>query len=246
MPLLILAIFHIYYSAELQAVKVWFIISLLVIPMISQHSAQLGSVVAINLFVNALVAILLVWVVYFIFPHSKTSDEIQKTTMAEVPSAKTRFISACKKMVVIMPVLITFFVFNWTNALLVLIFVVILSMNPAFANKKAGIALLLANLGGGMAAIVAYNLLTVVPSLVFLGLMTLLAGLFFGEKLFSGKPISALFGTAFSTYLLILGNVTGFMGEAGQMVWTRILQLAIVVVYLVFAFFLANHFIKTE
>jgi hypothetical protein len=119
-------------------------------------------------------------------------------------------------------------------------------MNPAFANKKAGLALIAANLGGGLAAIVAYNLLTIVPSLIFLGLLTLITGLIFGEKLFSHKPISALFGTAFSTFLLILGNVTSFIGEAGEMVWTRIFQLAIVVVYLVLAFFLADHFIKAD
>jgi hypothetical protein len=246
MPLLILTIFHIYYTTSLQHMKIWFIISLLVIPMISLQSAQLGSVIALNLFLNALLAITLVWVVYFIFPVKELFRDIKKTEAVVVPSARIRFISAGKKMLVIMPVLILFFLFNWTNALLVLIFVSILSMNPAFANKKAGMALIAANLGGGLVAIVAYNLLTVVPNLIFLGLLTLLAGLIFGEKLFNGKPLSALFGTAFSTFLLILGNVTSFIGEAGEMVWTRILQLAIVVVYLVTGFFLADHFITAD
>ncbi len=246
MPLLILTIFHIYYTTSLQHMKVWFIISLLVIPMISQQSIQLGSVVAVNLFVNAFVAITLVWLVYFIFPYQENTIDVKKATEAVLPSDRIRFISAGKKMLVIMPVLISFFVFNWTDALLVLIFVSILSMNPAFANKKAGLALIAANLGGGLAAIVAYNLLTIVPSLIFLGLLTLLTGLIFGEKLISHKPLSALFGTAFSTFLLILGNVTSFIGEAGEMVWKRIFQLAIVVVYLVLAFFLVNHFITAD
>jgi hypothetical protein len=246
MPLLILTIFHIYYTTSLQHMKVWFLLSLLVIPMISQQSAQLGSVVAVNLFLNALVAITLVWLVYFMFPYKETTQEVKKASAVIFPSDRIRFISAGKKMLVIMPVLISFFVFNWTNALLVLIFVSILSMNPAFANKKAGLALIAANLGGGLAAIVAYNLLTVVPNLIFLGLLTLLTGLFFGKRLFNSKPLSMLFGTAFSTFLLILGNVTSFSGEAGEMVWTRIFQLAIVVVYLVMAFFLVNHFIKAD
>lgn len=246
MPLLILTIFHIYYTTSLQNMKVWFIISLLLIPMISLQSAELGNVVAVNLILNALIAITLVWLVYFIFPVKVSTHDIKKTAAVVVPPDRIRFISAGKKMLVIMPVLISFFVFSWTDYLLVLIFVSILSMNPAFANKKAGIALIIANLGGGLAAIVAFNLLTVVPNLIFLGLLTLLFGLFFGEKLFSGKPVSALFGTAFSTFLLILGNVTSITGEAGEMVWTRIFQLAIVVVYLVLAFFLVNHFITAD
>ena len=57
---------------------------------------------------------------------------------------------------------------------------------------------------------------------------------------------NGFFGTAFSTFLLILGNVTSFIGEAGEMVWTRIFQLAVVVVYLVLAFFLVNHFITAD
>jgi len=80
-------------------------------------------------------------------------------------------------------------------------------------------------------------------------LVAILTGLFFGVKLFSMKPLSSLFGMAFSTFLLILGNVTGFLGEAGEMVWTRIFQLGIVVFYVVIAFYLVNHFIpddKTE
>jgi len=247
MPLLILAIFHIYYTTSLQNMKVWFIISLLVIPMISLQSAELGNIVAINLFLNALLAISLVWLVYFIFPVKVSAHDIKKSAAPAIAiPARIRFISACKKILVIMPILISFFVFSLTDTLLVLVFVSLLSMNPAFANKKAGIALVMANVGGGLAAILAFNFLTVVPNLIFLGLLTLLFGLLFGEKLFSGKPVSALFGTAFSTFLLILGNVTSITGEAGEIVWTRIFQLTIVVVYLVIAFFLADHFITAD
>ncbi len=119
-------------------------------------------------------------------------------------------------------------------------------MNPAFTSKKAGIALIIANLGGGLAAIAAFNLLTIVTEIYFAGLLTLLIGLIFGEKLFSNKPLSSLFATAYSTFLLILGNVTSTTGEAGEIVWTRILQLTIVVVYLVIAFFIVNNLIPDK
>jgi hypothetical protein len=115
-------------------------------------------------------------------------------------------------------------------------------MNPATSNKKAGLAIIMANLGGGVAAIVAFNLLTIVPSIYFLGLLVLLGGLLFGNSLFSGKKAAPLFGMAFSTYLLILGNVTSFRGEAGEAVWTRILQIGIVVIYVVIAFSIVDHF----
>jgi hypothetical protein len=226
--------------------KVWFIISLLVIPMMSMQSDKLGGIVALNLFVNAFLAISMVWLVYFLFPGNDPVAVAKKAAEAVPPSDRQRFVSAGKKIVVIMPVLVCFFVFNLSDALLILIFITLLSMNPASANKKTGIALIIANLGGGLAAILAFNLLTVVPELIFLGLLTLLAGLLFGEKLFGGKPISPLFGTAYSTFLLILGNVTSFIGEAGEMVWTRIFQLGVVVIYVVIAFSLVDHFISPD
>ena len=142
----------------------------------------------------------------------------------------------------VLPVLVMFFVFNLSDALLVLIFIAILSMNPATSNKKTGIGIIVANLGGGLAAIAAFNLMTAVPSLLFLGLLVLLAGLLFGRALFSGRPVAPLYGMAFSTFLLILGNVTSFRGEAGEEVWTRILQLGIVVIYIVIAFAVVDYF----
>jgi len=242
LPLLVLAIFHIYYTTSLQKMKMWLIIALLLIPMVSMESASLGNVVAINLVVNAIVAIALISLVYFIFPASKPACEETKADSPQTESAMERFHSALQKTMVVMPVLVLFFVFNWSNALLVLIFIAILSMNPATSSKKTGIAIIIANLGGGLAAILAFNLLTVMPAFYFLGLLVLLGGLLFGRAFFSRKKAAPLFGMAFSTFLLILGNVTSFRGEAGEAVWTRILQLAIVVIYIVIAFSVVDHF----
>jgi hypothetical protein len=47
---------------------------------------------------------------------------------------------------------------------------------------------------------------------------------------------------AFSTFLLILGNVINLAGEAGEMVWIRIFQIGLAVVYVVMAFGLLNRF----
>jgi len=242
LPLLCLLVFHIYYTSRLQKMKVWLIISFLLIPMVSLESPNLGSMVAVNLFLNAFLAIILVWIVYFIFPEKKTDGIVSAASAPHPVSDRERYIAARNKALVVIPVLVLFFVFNWSGAILVLIFIAILSMNPATSNKKAGIGIILANVGGGLAAIVAFNLLTVVPDLVFLGMLTLLAGMVFGPVAFSKKPIAPLAGMAFSTFLLILGNVTAFRGEAGEAVWSRVFQLGIVVIYIVIAFAMVNYF----
>lgn len=242
LPLIVLAVFHIYYTQKFQKMKVWLIISILVIPMASMQSPVLGSTIALNLFINAFIAVILVTIVNLIFPFEPMTNG---KAVPEAPvqwSPYQRYIAARNKILVVMPVLMIFFIFNLSGALLVLIFITILSMNPATASKKAGMAIILSNFGGGMAAILAFNLLTIVPEVIFLGMLVLLAGLLFGKGLFSGKPVSQMFGMAYSTFLLILGNVTSFRGEAGEEVWTRIMQLGIVVVYIVIAFALVDYY----
>ena len=246
LPLLALILFHIYYTTALQSMKVWLIISLLLIPMMSTQSAQLGGIIAVNLFMNALLALLLVWVIYFIFPGKESVSAGNPKVAAEQPTSRQRYISAITKSIVVTPVVILFFVFNWSGSMLVLFFVAILSMNPAAANKKTSVAMILANLGGGVAAIIVFNLLTVATSFIYSGILTLLVGLLFGNGLFSRKPAAALFGMAFSTFLLILGNVISLAGEAGEIVWVRIFQIGIAMLYMVIAFRLVERlsFIK--
>ena len=246
LPLLVLILFHLYYTTALQSMKVWLIISLLLIPMMWMQSPELGSVVAVNLVLNATLALLMVWLVYFIFPGNETVIAGSKKAAVEQLSSRQRFFSALTKTIVVTPVLILFFVFSWSGAMLILFFIAILSMNPATANKKTSIAMILANLGGGLAAIVVFNLLTIVTNFLYSGILTLLVGLLFGTGLFGRKPVSPLFGMAFSTFLLILGNVISLAGEAGNMVWTRIFQISVAMLYMVIAFRLIDHlsFIK--
>lgn len=246
LPLLALILFHIYYITALQSMKIWLIISILLIPMMSMQSDQLGGIIAVNLFMNALLALLLVWVIYFIFPGKESVSAGNPKVTADQPTSRQRFISAITKSIVVTPVVVLFFVFNWSGSMLVLFFVAILSMNPAAANKKTGVAMILANLGGGVAAIIVFNLLTIATSFIYSGILTLLVGLLFGNGLFSRKPAAALFGMAFSTFLLILGNVISLAGEAGEIVWVRIFQIGIAMLYMVVAFRLVERlsFIK--
>jgi hypothetical protein len=246
LPLLALILFHIYYTTALQSMKVWLIISILLIPMMSMQSDQLGGIIAVNLFINALLALLLVWVIYFIFPGKESVSAGNPKVAADQPTSRQRYISAITKSIVVTPVVVLFFVFNWSGSMLVLFFVAILSMNPAAANKKTSVAMILANLGGGVAAIIVFNLLTVATSFIYSGILTLLVGLLFANGLFSRKPVAALFGMAFSTFLLILGNVISLAGEAGEIVWVRILQIGIAMLYMVVAFRLVERlsFIK--
>jgi len=83
LPLLVLILFHLYYTTALQPMKVWLIISLLLIPMMWMQSPELGSVVAFNLIINATLAQLMVWLVYFFFSENESVAKGSKKTTVQ-------------------------------------------------------------------------------------------------------------------------------------------------------------------
>lgn len=246
--LLGLALLQLYYTNTLNPLfKVWLIISLLLIPLLSTISHKLGATVAISLVLNGIMAVSLVWFIYQVFYQHQSPQAAQQAATAAPVTDRQRFQTALKSFIVIFPVVVAYFAFQWSGTILVMIFVVLLSMNPAAANFKSGNLMILANVAGGIAAIVAFNLFTVVPQFIFLILITLLMGFYFGSRVFSGKPTAPLYGTAFSTYLLVLGSVTtSSEGDAGEKVWTRIIQIGAAVTYVVIAFGVLNHFIEAK
>jgi hypothetical protein len=149
---------------------------------------------------------------------------------------------------VVLPVFVYFYSFQKVESLLILIFVALLSSQPGFASSfKAGGALILGNVIGGLAAIIFYNLLVWVPEFGFFILLTFLAGLVFGARVFSGRPAAKLYGMAYSTLLLVIGSVTASgTGEASSKVYIRIAQITAAVVWVVAASGVADRYLKRK
>lgn len=244
MPLLCLGILWIYYTDSLPLmVKLFSIISIFVIPLMSLEPTGVSAFVAISLIINAFMAIALTQLVFKVFPWSKADEEfVKEKKQAAKLSEINRFNYAAKIFLILLPVLLLFFIFKLSGGLLILIFIGILSMSPALANAKVGKFMVAANILGGLFAIVAYKFLVMVPLLPFMILLTLLVGFLFGSKLFSKAKLAPVFGTGFSTFLLILGSVTSSTDDAGSAVWSRLVQISIAVIYVVIAFRILNYF----
>lgn len=222
------------------------LIALTVIPVMGLLAMKLAVAVAKGLVLGAIGAIFVVWLAHLLLPDpssrglaSAPGDSSKGSEAESKPPAPSRQEAAAVaglNTLVVFPVVFLYFVLGLTSVL-ILVFIALLSMQPDFkAGVKAGKALIVGNLMGGLAAIVTYELLVMVPQFGFLLLLTLIAGLYFGGKLFSGAPAAPLFGMAFSTMLLVIGSTTSMYGEAGAKAWERVIQITIAVVYLVVAF----------
>ena len=247
MPLLCLAILWIYYSGLPLLIKLFALISVLIIPLMSLEASGVGSFIAVSLVFNTLMAVALTQLMFICFPWSDADKvfEKEKKTQDKI-SELQQFKYALNILFVLLPLLLLFYIFQLSGGVLILIFAAILSISPQLSNPKTGVVMILANIFGGVMAIICYQLLTIVPLFIFMIMLVFMVGLFFGSNLFSSKKTASIYGTAFSTFLLILCSVTSSDDEAGIKVWDRVLQISMAVIYVVVAFRVLNYFINSK
>ena len=215
-------------------------IALTVIPVLALQSMALAVGVAQGLVMGAAGAMGSVWLAYVLIPdpvaeEPSTPDGASASGKPALPSPEQCISRAWINTIVVFPV-VALYLYTGLTSVLVLVFIALLSVQPdVTTGTKAGRALIVGNAIGGLAAIVMFELLVMVPEFVFLILITLLAGLLFGGKLFSGAPTAPLFGMAFSTMLIVVLSATSAYGEADTKAWIRVLQIIAAVVYLVVA-----------
>lgn len=248
MPLLLLSLLWLYYTDKLpMMVKLFALISLVIIPFVSIDANAIGSYVAVRLVFNAFMAIILSQLVFKVFPLCKADMPFEKKKQeVKKQSEQERFSYAVSIILILLPVLLLFYMFKLSSSVLVLTFIAILSISPALANPKVGLVMIIANVLGGLFGILAYRLLMVVPNFTFMIMVALCIGLFFGSRLFSDNKYASIFGSGFSTFLLILGSVTSSDDEAGAKVWSRVIQISLAVSYVVIAFAILNRIINSK
>ncbi len=209
------------------------------IPVLGQVSLNLALVFAVGFSFSGVAAIGLVLLSHGLVPDPATpSAQPVKPPGRTPPDAGQRLRAAVVSTIVVAPVAIYFCLLELTGELVTLIFIVMMSVQPELsAGLKASKKNLVGALVGGMLSIVFYELLVVVPSFVFLVLLTFGAMLVLGGLIFSGGPSAVLFAASLSTFLIIVGGAIGSEdAEASSKFYVRILQIAFAGLYVVMAF----------
>jgi len=243
MPFIGLVLFRLFYAKAdgvSPLVVTWMLIALLVLPFVGMIMPQIAFMVAGGLVAGATMMVLLVWLTWAMFPDPSTPTGAVPVPAAPVvppPTSAVKLKNSLLSLTVVFPAVAVFYTMQWTGGMLILIFIGILSMQPGVAgNIKVGMALIIGNVIGGIASVIFYELLVMVPSFPFMVLLTLLCGLVFGRQVFSGNKMAPLYGMAYSTVLLIIGSTTSSTSEADNAVIVRVLQMMIAVTYVVVAF----------
>lgn len=240
-PLLGLLFLHLFYAKKSSInkdLKTWVMIAGLMIPILGLSDQGMAIDGAVNIMIGGLIMTGINLFIYMIVPESEIEKkELSSILPAPEMSSSSRMSEAISSLLVIMPIVVLFYLFNWYNYVLVLIFVAILGSTPAISKSFAtGKAMIIGNLFGGIMSLIIYEFLVMVPHFYFLIWVMFAAALYFGTELFSDKKMAPLYGMAFSTLIIVIGSTTTGTSEAGDKVWIRVIQIAVAVTYVVLAY----------
>jgi len=242
MPLLGLIIYWSYRLIKIpEPVRLLFLILAVLIPFISIKANLLGSIVLSALLLNLIVALIVIRITFFIFPLTIQEDiKIKKEEKSDPFKNLNLDKLALNGLLVVFPVVLLFFLYNVNIALLTLVFVVLLSFDPFIYKSKKGTALFAANIIGGLAGILAFNILVIAPSYVLYIFLIFSIAFYFVMNLYSEKKIAPIFKISFNTFFVTMGIISTSDTEAANAVWERLLQIGLAIVYVIIAFKVAN------
>jgi hypothetical protein len=168
-------------------------------------------------------AILVVWIAHAAFPAPiEARRPAAASAAASSPADRVR--AALLDTLVVIPLVLLFLITSFPTAMVATVStLVIVRQGGGARGARAALGLMLGNLIGGAAAIVAYQVLVAAPSFPLLVALVLLAGLLFATRIATAGQTAPVFVVAFTTMLILFGAGLSPFRETGTAFATRLL-----------------------
>jgi hypothetical protein len=241
--LITLALFaSFYYSARGGSAIMGMFMTVGLTIIIAVGSVNLDALLAIinGLALGAISGMVFVWVAHAILPEL-VMEPVQGAARVKQapPSAEAARKSALRSMLIVLPLAI-FFLFSSSSTAYVAIMIKVATMGQQ-ANSddshQMGRDQIESTLWGGLAAIVAWQLMSIWPSLLMYILVIIVSGLLFGPRIFAGKgmhPKASMWSYAFITMIIVLAPalLDGQSADGASMAFfSRLLLFVIIALY---------------
>ena len=252
-PLYALLFFLIYYNDTPGApplVPLFMTMGITMIPIISFSGTMVSNFIATALLFDMAVALFFAWLFHSLLPDSlakKTATEDKNPTPVAVTliQEKERVRLALASTIVASSAVILFFTLNLSQYALAMLFICIMAGTP---DKNASFKFIkssaLATAIGGVAVIIAYNVLAAAPTYLFLVFLVLLFSLMFSERIYSDSPLAPAFQSGFTSFLVLLGSSTGSSDAAASDFYVRIGQILFAGLFTVLGLVVVEHLLR--
>lgn len=180
------------------------LISALVLPIAVRLLPELAEIAGVGVFFSFVVAVISTWIIFLFIPAPPPPAAHAHPSI----SSDQAFTVATRLTIVLAPLLVCFLMFGWTD-ILVLVYSTIVAVGLNTEKSVAtGWKYIFANLVlAGLAMLIVFELLVMVPTVPFMSLVVFVALLVFGRQIFSGEPNAGLWGSGLFGFLLLLGPV---------------------------------------
>ena len=226
-----LLIFHAFLMlAKGQAVPVAnvLLITVSVVPLVAVTSIELAYGLVFTLIAGSILAVLLVFLSYAVFPACKQANEVAD------PTAEERFPvgAALANTAALMSLVILFISSESAVSVIIIMTAITILRQPPIAGHGAAYGFVMGNIAGGLAATAACLLVVLLPSPAFLLLVVLLFGLLFGAKISEGGDLAPLYIVGLVTFLIVLGfGLAPLPGDSGTFFISRVFNVVIAAIY---------------
>lgn len=200
-----------YYSAKggSPVLGAFLTIGLALLTAVGSDSIDALLMVNAALVINAVIAILFVWLAHAFFPELPRPANLGPRPAPTTPERSMAIWSAWRSTIIVFPVMFFFLLYQGSASYLV-VMIKVASMGQQVENdttRAAGKSLLMSTMIGGIGATIMWQLLSIWPSLILYTLLVALGGLIMGRRVFSGPAMHAQAGTwsyAFLTMIVLI------------------------------------------
>jgi len=253
-PLYTLLFFLIYYNDTPTAPPMstlFMTLAVTMIPIMSFSGVAVSHVIAHYLLINMSAGLIFAGFFHKLLPNSLAKPATVKKASSPPPAPiqpdemeRTRL--ALTSTIVATSAVIIFFALNLSQYALAMIYICFMAGTP---NTNASVIVMKANATatciGGIAVIIAYNLLVAVPTYPFLIVLCFLFFLFFSDKIFGGSNHTAAFSSGLTTFLVLLGSSTGVDQSAGANFYLRIAQVLFAGIFTLASLTVVEHLLRS-
>jgi hypothetical protein len=203
------------------------LITVSVVPLVAVSSLDLAYGLVYSLIAGSILAALLVLLAYAVFPASDKVSEVAKGAAEEGSPVG----SALANSAALLSLIILFMFSGSPVSVIVIMTAITILQQPAAAGHGTAYAFIMGNVAGGVAATVAYALVSVFPSPAVLLLVALLFGLAFGGRIAEGAAFAPVYVVALATFLIVLGLGLTPLTDSGTIFISRLINVLIAAAY---------------
>lgn len=230
--------FHSYEKGTSRVLVTLLLLMTTLLPVIGIVAKPLVPIMALAVVAGGALAVLAHYLGWALVPGPIRAEARPTAKKEKAPPAPAspadRARTAWASTLIAFPVILMGLAFEATTALPFIVMVVLFAMDPTpEAGRSTARIRVPATLIGGGAAVVTFSILFVVETYVFFLLLMMLSGLWFGTRILSSRSSAEIYKSAFSTFILLMGQSTALGADTAEKFALRLVLVAAALIYVI-------------